>query len=84
LAGDHVADSAEQDAGDGADEGNGGQARETNSFETLDCGAKEEGQSEGEGERDEQLAREVKDKDENREQEERLTPGELGWSSTGH
>jgi hypothetical protein len=84
LAGDDVADTAEKDAGDCADERNGGRTGQADSFEAFDGGAKQEGKREGEGQRDKKLARKVEDKNEDREQQKWFTSGKLGWSSTGH
>jgi hypothetical protein len=84
LTGDDVAYSAEKHAGEAADDGDGRQAGKTYFFQTLDSRAKQEGECEGEGKGNDKLARKVQDKDEDREQKEGFTSGELGWSSTGH
>jgi asparagine synthetase B (glutamine-hydrolysing) len=78
LTGDHVADSAQEGEGDGADERNGGETGHTQFLKTTDGGRKKEGEGKGEDERDEELAREVENEHDDSEQKKRLTPGKFG------
>ena len=84
LAGDDVADSAEDREGEDAGDGDCDDAWDASDFEAADGGGEQKGECEGEGERDDEFAREVEDENGDREHQERCHPRKLGGSSTGH
>jgi hypothetical protein len=84
LAGDDVSAAEDDEEGKDADGRDGEDARDAAGFEAGDGWSEQKGQGEREGEGYEELACEVEDENDDREDDQGLNSGDLGCSNAGH